>query len=114
MGRGEKVRNVAKAMTGGPREYGETMRMRIDTRRIFNALNVDRIERTVLLEKLREFDAWNEWGRPSPLKNHELSAILRELHIPTSHAFQNKGSRKGRGKTLWGWYRRDFEDAWKD
>jgi hypothetical protein len=114
MGRGEKVRNLARAMTGGPREYSETMQMRMDTRRIFNELKVDRIERKVLLEKLHELDAWNEWGRPSPLKNHEFSSILREIGVPPPHIVQRKGGRKERGKPGWGWYRSDFEGAWKD
>jgi hypothetical protein len=112
--RGEKVRNLAKAMTGGPREYSETMQMRIDTRRIFNELRVDRIDRTVLLDKLHDFDKWNEWGRPSRLTRNEFSAIMREIGTPPPHIFQHKGSRKDRGKAGWGWYRSDFEEAWKD
>jgi len=114
MGRGEKVRNVARAMTGGPREYSQTMQMRIDTRRIFNELKVDRIDRTVLLDKLLEFDAWNEWGRPKALTKNEFLAILREIGIRAPHIIQRLGSRKDRGKAGWGWYRSDFEEAWKD
>jgi hypothetical protein len=114
MDRGEKVRNLAKAMTGGPREYSETMQMRIDSRRIFNELKVDRIDRTVLLKKLHEFDKWNVWGRPAPLKNHEFSAILREIGMVPAHAIAPKGSRKARGKTEWGWHRKDWEPIWED
>jgi hypothetical protein len=113
MGRGEKVRNVARAMTGGPREYSQTMQMRIDTRRIFNELKVDRIDRMVLLDKLLEFDAWNEWGRPKALTKNEFLAILREIGIRAPHIVQRLGSRKDRGKAGWGWYRSDFEEAWK-
>jgi hypothetical protein len=111
--RGERVRSVAKAMTSGPREYSDGVQLLIDIRRVFKQLGVDRIDRTVLLAKLQEFDTWNDWGRPSLLTRNELSAILRERRVPPAHTIQHKGSRADRRASEWGWYRNDFEEAWQ-
>jgi hypothetical protein len=110
---GNRARSIAKAMCGEARNHSEGTQLLIHIRIVFDALGVDRIDRLVLLTKLHEFDEWNEWGRSHPLTRNELSAHLRNYRVPPAHTIQRKGGRTERGPSEWGWYRSDFEEAWK-
>jgi hypothetical protein len=112
--RGEKVFGVAKAMTTKLHEHSESMQFRIDTRRIFKMMGVDRIRRELLQTELHKFDTWNDWGRPMSLTRNELSALIRIIGVKPAHTIQRKGSRKERGASEWGWYDTDFKEAWKN
>jgi hypothetical protein len=112
-GQGNRARGIAKVMCGEAREYGEGTKLLIHIRIVFDTLGVDRIDRTVLLTKLHQFDEWNEWGRDHLLTRNELSAHLRNYRVPAAHTIQRKGSRVERGPSEWGWYYSDFEEAWQ-
>jgi hypothetical protein len=60
---------------------------------------------------LCELDTWGEWG--CNLTRNAFSAMLRERRVPPAHTIQPKGSREERGAAEWGWYRKDFQAAWK-
>ena len=80
-------------------------------------VSFDRISKKVLVEALREIGYWDAWrgpndqGKSHPLATGELSRVLRRFKI--------------RGRTIWpiprfpdsksysGYYRADFEEAWR-
>jgi hypothetical protein len=107
-GHGERARNVALAITGEEVEYDVGTQLLIDIRVVFDTLKVDRIERQHLLNELhKRFDAsWGEWTS-SPLTKNQLLSILRDYHVPAVHPVRIDG------KLVQGWYRKDFEEAWK-
>jgi hypothetical protein len=108
MGRGDKAREVAKDMINEDLELSDGHQLLIDIRAVFDELKVDRIEREHLLRELiRRFDdRWGEWG-PSPLTKNKLLAILRDYYVPVVHPIRING------ELVQGWYRKDFEEAWK-
>ena len=80
-------------------------------------VSFDRISKKVLVEALREIGYWDAWrgpndqGKSHPLTTGELSRVLRRFKI--------------RARTIWpiprlpdsksysGYYRADFEEAWR-
>jgi hypothetical protein len=107
MGRGDKAREVAKAMIAEDLELSDGVQLLIHIRIIFDRLKVDRIEKEHLLRELHKFeDTWGEWG-PSPLTKNRMLAMLRDYYVPAVHPVRIDG------KLVQGWYRRDFEEAWK-
>jgi hypothetical protein len=105
MGQGERVRNTAIAITGEDVEYDVGTQLLIDIRVVFDTLKVDRIERQHLLNELHKFEAWGEWAH-SPLTKNQLLSILRDYRVPAVHPVRIAG------KTMQGWYRKDFLEAW--
>jgi hypothetical protein len=85
---------------------------------VFDALGVDRITGRALLEALHRLEeaGWSEFtGKgdrpPHKLRNSELRAMLRMFGIESHNVWPMKGvpgDRSGRG-----YYRSDFEAAWR-
>jgi hypothetical protein len=106
--RGDIVRTMAQGITSEFVEYDVGTHLLIDIRQVFDRLKVARIERQHLLNELHNnFDRWSDWGRPSFLTKNELLAILRDYHVPAVHPVRIDG------ELVQGWYRKDFEEAWR-
>jgi hypothetical protein len=106
-GQDAKARNVAEAITSKYIDYDIGTHLLIDIRSIFDALGVNSIERLHLLTELHKLDRWNDWGRERLLSKNKLLATLRDYGVPPVHAVRVKG------EVVQGWYRRDFEAAWR-
>jgi hypothetical protein len=104
--RGDIARTMAQGITSEYVEYEVGTQLLIDIRIVFDKLKVDRIERQHLLNELHKFDAWGEWAHLTLTKNRLLS-ILRDYHVPVVHPVRIAG------ETVQGWYRKDFEEAWR-
>jgi hypothetical protein len=107
-GRGDIARSTARSITSEYVEYEVGTQLLIDIREVFDKLKVNRIERQHLLSELhKRFDErWGEWSH-SPLTKNRLLSILRDYHVPVVHPVRIAG------EIVQGWYRKDFEEAWK-
>jgi hypothetical protein len=116
LSRGEMARRIAKALTDRDYEHDSIIILLMDIRTIFNRLGrdpMDRIGRDKLLKELHELDRWNEHGRKSELTKNELFSMLRSVGVTAAHPIYPLGGRDDRGKSERGYYRKDFEEAWK-
>ena len=119
LGRGEEARAAALTLSGGLPDDDPRVYLLEDIRGVFDALGVDRIASSVLLEKLHAVEGgmWLEWRgpnddqQPHKLTANELARLLRDFKI-SPRTVSPLGSRLLRGPSSRGYFRRDFEAAW--
>jgi uncharacterized protein DUF3631 len=92
-----------------------------DIREIFNARGVDRLHSQALVEALNAMEdaGWSEWRglhgdqQPRKLTQGALAALLRLLHPPIRPRSVWSSPRRPSDSSLKGYYRSDFERAWR-
>jgi hypothetical protein len=118
LGHGEEARAAAVALNSGRLDEDPGVLLLIDIRVVFEALGVDRIVSTALVEVLHGLDdrMWMDWRGPNDdrpphkLNQAELARLLRGLGIRPKTIWpvpRQPGSKSGRG-----YMRSQFEEAW--
>jgi hypothetical protein len=107
----ERARLAAVELAAGGRENGDSIRIRLlaDVRTVFEERSTHELTTAELLEALAEIEEapWGEWGRERrPLSAKGLASLLRPLEI------KPRKWRDDSEKTVRGYPRERFEDAW--
>jgi hypothetical protein len=117
---GALAREAAVAFAKDRRDEDAVVALLYDCRDVFDARGVDRIGSRALVDALNAIEdaGWSEWQglkgdrQPRPLTPGELARLLRPLGIKP-HSVWPLGSRESRGAGGKGYYRADFELAWR-
>jgi hypothetical protein len=120
LGRGEEARAAALALSKHQKE-DETILLLTDIRTVFDTLHVNRIWVEALVKELLQMpdSQWSDWRgphghlQPHKLTTRELRSVLRSFPIWPAHTVFQHGTRQQRGPSNKGWYRSDFEQAWR-
>jgi hypothetical protein len=117
LGYGDRARELALRMTAGLPDDDMSVLLLVAIRDIFDALRVDRIPSSVLVDQLHQLEPWSEWtglngDRPAhPISQTQLAHVLKDFGIAPKSVFP-LGSRGVRGPSAKGYTRGQFERAW--
>jgi hypothetical protein len=121
LGHGDKARAAAERLCAArPLDEDPAVVCLTDIRKVFDTSKRDRITSIALVLALRDLEdrPWNEWrGRhsdraPHPLTQRELAELLSDFEIYPRTVWP-LGSRRGK-RSRSGYYRSQFEQAWRD
>jgi hypothetical protein len=120
LGRGAEARAALIELCAGRPNQDLGVQALIDIRTVWMALAVDRISVKALAEALvgLENGFWDDWrgpndqGQPHKLTSGELSRLLRPFKIYAKTTWPVP--RLPTSKSVRGYYRQDFETAWRD
>jgi Protein of unknown function (DUF3631) len=120
LGQGAAARAAALALSEHQKE-DETILLLTDIRTVFDTFHVDRFWVEALVEALLHMPdgQWSDWRgphgdlQPHKLTTRELRSLLRSFSIRPAHTIYRHGTRQQRGPSNKGWYRSDFEQAWR-
>jgi hypothetical protein len=118
-GWGERARLAALIMARGYRDEDIVVTLLRHIREIFEAHPVDRIASAVLVGALLDLEdaPWAEWRgvkddqQPRKLTQASLAALLKAFHIRARSIWP--AGRTADSKSRKGYYRADFEAAWR-
>ena len=103
----ETARRMVANQHADPQSLGE--RLLMDIRNIFDNQSANSMYRPALIDALKKTEGspWGGIGRDGrAIDSHYLTNVLKRYDIRSCHSI------KINGKTNWGYYRSDFEDAW--
>jgi hypothetical protein len=119
LGHGDDARKAAAALTRNRPDEDVAVILLNDIRTIFRVRAIDRIPSAVLVDELRSLDdgMWRDWhgrkdDRPAhKLTQSELAALLKPFGIKSQTVWPVP--RRSDSKSAMGYYRSQFEAAWK-
>jgi Protein of unknown function (DUF3631) len=118
-GYGEQARDAARVLCSNRSDEDPGVMLLLNIQTVFQALNVDRIPSAILIEELLglEDDQWNDWRglnndqQPRKLTQGELARMLKPFKIRSRTVWP--AQRRPGVKSKRGYYRSQFEEAWR-
>jgi hypothetical protein len=117
------AREAAIIFAAGSGDEDALILLLYDIRTIFRLDNLDRIKSAVLVRKLIELEdgvgIWGAWRgenddrSPHEITQPEIASLLRRLDGLRPQTIFERGSRRSRGPSGRGYYRKQFEPWWK-
>ena len=116
---GRQAREAAVIMANGSQDEDPTVTLLEDIRRVFTQRNIDRVSSAALVEALLAMEdaCWNEWRglrddrQPRRLSQGEFARLLAPFRIRPRTIWPPH--RTAESKSHRGYFRSDFEKAWR-